>query len=175
MAVKPISSSGRSAGFTLIEIVLVLAVAGLVLVAVFLAAQGAQKSRRDYQRKDDLARTLAAATSWTANHRGQMPAAQADLDDVVANYLHNLPDPLVGTAYNLRFRAMGSAHSDVPTVGDIYFQAGAWCNRGPNGDPANPNNPIAGDDVSGTKFAVWVGLEAGGQVGGISYCLDNSQ
>ena len=41
----------RVAG-TLIEIVLVLAIAGLLLVIVFLAVSGAQKSRRDSQRKN---------------------------------------------------------------------------------------------------------------------------
>jgi prepilin-type N-terminal cleavage/methylation domain-containing protein len=49
----------KEKGFTLIEIVLVLAIAGLLLVIVFLAVSGAQKSRRDTQRKNDNARLLA--------------------------------------------------------------------------------------------------------------------
>jgi prepilin-type N-terminal cleavage/methylation domain-containing protein len=48
-------SPQKEKGFTLIEIVLVLAIAGLLLVIVFLAVSGAQKSRRDSQRKNDNA------------------------------------------------------------------------------------------------------------------------
>ena len=40
--------------FMLIEIVLVLAIAGLLLVLVFLAVSGAQRSQRDMERKTDL-------------------------------------------------------------------------------------------------------------------------
>lgn len=60
----------KEKGFTLIEIVLVLAIAGLILVIVFLAVSGAQKSRRDTQRKDDNARMLSQMESCASNNSG---------------------------------------------------------------------------------------------------------
>ena len=60
-------------GFTLIEIVLVLAIAGLITVIVFLAVQGAQRARRDTQRKSDAARLLAAAEQFASNNNGDYP------------------------------------------------------------------------------------------------------
>ena len=65
----------KEKGFTLIEIVLVLAIAGLLLVIVFLAVQGAQRSRRDTQRKQDAARALASVESCSSNNAGLYPAA----------------------------------------------------------------------------------------------------
>lgn len=165
----------RRSGFTLIEIVLVLALASLLLVIVFLAVQGAQKARRDYQRKEDLSRTMAAILAWTADHKGQVPLTQSDMNDVRDNYIKNAYDPLLGAQYTLTFRPIGSPHSDVPPVGTVYYQQAHWCNRGPNADTANPSFPIAGDDVSTAKFVVTTGLEAGGQASGVEYCLDNSQ
>ena len=67
----------RTNGFTLIEIVLVLAIAGLLLIVVFLAVSGAQRSRRDYQRKQDLAHIKA---QWALFQ--QISADTKDLDDI---------------------------------------------------------------------------------------------
>lgn len=161
-----------TAGFTLIEIVLVLAIAGLIMLVVFLALVGAQRSRRDYQRKNDVSRMVAAITAWSANHQGQVPLTQAEMNDVNANYMGLMRDPLTGGPYNVLFRPIGSNHEDVPAVGDVYYQQAHWCNRGPQSGPDNPSDPIAGTDTATTKFVVWTGLEGGGN-GGIWYCADN--
>lgn len=42
-------------GFTIIEVVLVLAIGGLIFLMVFIALPALQRSQRDTQRKDDLA------------------------------------------------------------------------------------------------------------------------
>jgi prepilin-type N-terminal cleavage/methylation domain-containing protein len=51
---KPDSASKPLSGFTIIEVVLVLAIAGLIFLLVFLALPGLQRSRRDAQRKSDM-------------------------------------------------------------------------------------------------------------------------
>jgi prepilin-type N-terminal cleavage/methylation domain-containing protein len=160
-------------GFTLIEIILVLALAGVILVAVFLAVSTAQRSRRDYQRKNDLARVVAAVQAYAANNRGQVPLNQAEADAVFNNYLQGVADPSSGS-YAFTFRVIDSPHSDVPPVGTIYYQQGHWCSTDAGAVPDNPGDPITGNDTSVTKFVVWTGLEAGGQNGGSFYCLDNS-
>lgn len=60
----------KQKGFTLIEIVIVLAIAGLIMVVVFLAVQGAQRGRRDNERKQATARLLAAAEQAASNNNG---------------------------------------------------------------------------------------------------------
>ena len=47
-------------GFTIIEIVLVLAVAGLIFLMVFLALPALQRSQRDTERKQDVAMVVTA-------------------------------------------------------------------------------------------------------------------
>lgn len=42
-------------GFTIIEVVLVLAIAGLIFLMVFVALPALQRNQRDTQRKNDLA------------------------------------------------------------------------------------------------------------------------
>ena len=51
-------------GFTIIEVVLVLAIAGLIFLTVFLALPALQRSQRDSQRKRDMG---LFTTAWTNN------------------------------------------------------------------------------------------------------------
>lgn len=46
----------KQRGFTIIEVVLVLAIAGLIFLVVFLAVPALQASQRNQQRTSDLAR-----------------------------------------------------------------------------------------------------------------------
>ncbi len=62
----------KKKGFTLIEIVIVLAIAALILVIVFLAVGGAQRSRRDDVTKNAAAR-LSAQFENFANNGGTLP------------------------------------------------------------------------------------------------------
>lgn len=58
-------------GFTIIEVVLVLAVAGLIFLMVFLALPALQRSQRDTERKQDVAMVVAALHNWKAANRGK--------------------------------------------------------------------------------------------------------
>lgn len=64
-------------GFTLIEIVIVLAIAALIMVVVFLAVQGAQRNQRDQTRRDIVQRTKAQLEQAKGNNNGTYPAADA--------------------------------------------------------------------------------------------------
>ena len=58
-------------GFTIIEIVLVLAIAGLIFLMVFLALPALQRAQRDTQRKQDVAMVVTALHQWKAANRGR--------------------------------------------------------------------------------------------------------
>lgn len=64
----------KSKGFTIIEVVLVLAIAGLIFMMVFIALPALQRSQRDTQRKNDLSRVQTAITNYTSANRGNLPA-----------------------------------------------------------------------------------------------------
>jgi len=60
-------------GFTIIEVVLVLAIAGLIFLMVFIALPALQRSQRNTQREDDLARIITAVNQYQANNNGKVP------------------------------------------------------------------------------------------------------
>ena len=60
-------------GFTIIEVVLVLAIAGLIFLMVFIAFPALQRSQRDTQRTDDMARVQSALMNWQNNHSNKLP------------------------------------------------------------------------------------------------------
>lgn len=67
-------------GFTLIEVVIVLAIAALILVIVFLAVQGAQKSQRDNASKSGAGRAIAAAQNYLSDNGNVSPTATTPVD-----------------------------------------------------------------------------------------------
>ena len=60
-------------GFTIIEVVLVLAIAGLIFLMVFIALPALQRSQRNTRRRSDMARILSAFTEYQSNNGGRMP------------------------------------------------------------------------------------------------------
>ena len=60
-------------GFTIIEVVLVLAIAGLIFMMVFIALPALQRSQRDTQRSNDIARVQTALNQYQSNNRGAIP------------------------------------------------------------------------------------------------------
>ena len=61
-------------GFTIIEVVLVLAVAALIFLIVFLAVPALQRNRRDTARKNDVGRAIAQLEGYASNHNGDYPS-----------------------------------------------------------------------------------------------------
>ena len=64
--------SQNKKGFTIIEVVLVLAIAGLIFLMVFIALPALQRNQRDTQRKNDLNRELTAVRNYQANNKNQV-------------------------------------------------------------------------------------------------------
>ena len=56
-------------GFTIIEVVLVLAIAGLIFLMVFVALPALQRSQRDTARRNDIARVDTSLTQYQTNHQ----------------------------------------------------------------------------------------------------------
>lgn len=65
-------------GFSIIELVLVLAVAGLIFLIVFIALPALQRSQRNTRRRQDMARILSAVNDYETNHNGKSPVSQAE-------------------------------------------------------------------------------------------------
>jgi len=89
-------------GFTLIEIVIVLAIAALIMVIVFIAVQGAQRARRDTQRKNDVNRVAALLESYASSNSGTYPDTSTKWTTFYTNFVSpstDFKDPSTGTPY----------------------------------------------------------------------------
>ncbi len=60
-------------GFTIIEVMIVLAIAGLILAIIFLAVPSLQRNARNNSRRNDAAHLAGLVNEYEANHQGQLP------------------------------------------------------------------------------------------------------
>ncbi len=65
-------------GFTIIEVLIVLAIAALILLVVFLAVPGLQRSQRNSGRKSDIGRIITGVNNFVSNNAGVTVATATD-------------------------------------------------------------------------------------------------
>lgn len=67
----------RTEGFTIIEVLIVLAIAGLILLIVFLAVPALQRNSRNTAMKNDVSGILGAITEYSNLNNGAFPTTVA--------------------------------------------------------------------------------------------------
>ncbi len=178
------SRMSEKSGFTIIEVVLVLAIAGLIFLMVFIALPTLQRSQRDTQRRNDLGRVSSQITSFQTNNGGKLPGGDSESNVAagstdmptcettnkksagcfIVNYMNGVnatenefvdPD---GTAYGMNIKKYDSSKTYGKEFDHIiYVVKEAKCN---------------GEEVESSKnprdFAVVYKLEGNG-----TYCADN--
>ena len=111
-------------GFTIIEVVLVLAIAGLIFLMVFIALPALQRSQRNTQREDDLARIVTAVNDYRTNNKGKLPfhmngATRFFDEQFVPRYVDENCTLATGSrAYFLKYENCGAQFTDPD--GTIY-------------------------------------------------------
>lgn len=163
-------SSKQEWGFTIIEVMIVLAVAGLIMLIVFLAVPALQRNARNTQRKEAMGQIEAALEEYR-NNNAQYPFTNTEEQSFVNGYLKKGLPGLYTIKYSDGVDADGqnSAHSYVPPLDTIKFELGHWCNTPTDND--GTNNPIQGNDSNKFKYAIWTRLETGSST--TVYCIDN--
>ena len=128
-------------GFTIIEVVLVLAIAGLIFLMVFVALPALQRSQRDTQRRDDMARFSSQLTQYQSNNNGKVPSEDADStakwNNFISSYLRvagddykdpNGVDYTVSKVVKCTSSACNVAHgANDYQEGKIYVYTNATC------------------------------------------------
>ena len=148
-------TNAHKTGFTIIEVVLVLAIAGLIFLMVFIALPALQRNQRDAQRRHDMERVQAAIQNFQTNNRNALPALNnAFIEQYLTVGGDSFQDPN-GNAYT--FRAQGGAMNPDRTwdANDpvIFWTRGAVCG-GTDGE-LNTNEGV-------NKIAIQYKLEGGG-------------
>lgn len=88
-------------GFTIIEVVLVLAIGGLVFLMVFVALPAFQRSQRNTQRRNDLDRVLAAFTEYQKHNSGRLPDGDEGGERLISRYIDSEAEYGESYAYSL--------------------------------------------------------------------------
>lgn len=114
-------------GFTIIEVVLVLAIGGLIFLMVFIALPALQRSQRNTQREDDLARLLTAVNDYQTNNSGKTPFENNDVNN---NFLKRYVDEETEYDANKPITVCGDQFKDPD--GECYQIK--WKGSGAKGD-----------------------------------------
>lgn len=70
-------------GFTMVEVILVMGIAGLIFLMMLVALPALQRAQRDSQREEDITSFIAHLKTYQDNHRGALPhTPDSGLSDV---------------------------------------------------------------------------------------------
>ncbi len=122
----------QQSGFTIIEVVLVLAIAALIFLMVFIALPALQRTQRDQARKSDVSTVAAAASDFTTNHNAEPPKDDGDLD----NYVEKMSEY---TTISIQGDIGGTTETGPSNDTVVEVWAEATCND--NGTAAVPGSP----------------------------------
>ena len=114
-------SPAKKSGFTLIEIVIVLAIAALIMVIVFVAVSGAQRSRRDTEKRSVAAAVLASLTQCASDNKGKIGTSTTSL---CTSYISKAGGPATGY---LGATTTAPTAADKPFAATIGNASGAAC------------------------------------------------
>lgn len=160
-------------GFTIIEVILVLAIGSLIILMALVALPSLQASQRDTQRKNDYAMLETAITNYASNNRGKLPDAKTYISDdagkkisgqnvgtgFLATYIKdNWTDPSKGS-YTVEVKQLSAALTK-PTLqaGEVKVYISARCDG---------ETPTYDAKLGSRRFAIYGFLESG------AYCQSN--
>ncbi|MBQ8984971.1 type II secretion system protein [Candidatus Saccharibacteria bacterium] len=161
----------RKSGFTILEVVLVLAIAGIIFLMAFLALPSLWSSERDAARRANVMAYISAIKNYqTNNSRGALPVLSGNgpekftMDEIIANpasgswkafvkdYIGNDFEDPAGVKYNFYIVKCASASgTDIDTGAVCAYQ------DKPFGAANNPNDPNL---ASGTDYNLYTVIGA---------------
>lgn len=168
----------QKTGFTIIEVVLVLAIAGLIFLMVFIALPALQSSQRDQARKSDVSTMASAVSNFTGNNRGKFPTT-TQLSGVSTGLPNTTTGKFGGYAQSIstnitKITSVPSGSTTTtsrPVVdGEIVVVQGTRCGDSAvaSGSPATATQRYT--TGSARQFTVTTLIEAGG---GSTFCQDS--
>ncbi len=108
------ANTNSKKGFTIIEVVLVLAIAGLIFLMVFVALPALQRSQRDTARRNDLARVDTSLVQYQTNNQGTNDGSNLPFNSTVYRGGVNFTNTNV-TSINGKNETVGGPCGNRPT------------------------------------------------------------
>lgn len=140
----------RKEGFTIIEVLIVLAIAGLILLVVFLAVPALQRNARNTQRKEDVASIMGGVSEFVNNNNGNLPSqlistsantltlGSAGTNQVPVSLGYYAPDDVTLAAFT-------AGMTNNTTTDNVRLITGAKC---------DPDDADIGEPISGSSRAI---------------------
>lgn len=174
----------RHQGFTIIEVLIVLSIAGLIMAIVFIAFPQLQRSSRDNQRQNILSRMKSEMEGYASNNQGSYPFKNCGLGssgcwgDFYSRYINdgttafvNDKDPTTGiSAFGASpasaYPAQYSGGVPLPSSGVAKVVYGAKC----KGETLEASGSSSGSaPVTTRNYAMIIGLDRTNTY----FCVDN--
>jgi prepilin-type N-terminal cleavage/methylation domain-containing protein len=160
---KNLLNKKRQEGFSIVEVMIVLAIAGLIILVVFLAVPALQRNSRNTTARNDASAISGALGEYRSAKNGANPATgtvtvtngAATIDSVAAIQVNNL------TAINI---IAATTSAQTPSLDTAIVVLGKKCGSGGNGAAWTPANGAS------RSAAVIFAVETSG--GTIANCID---
>jgi len=145
----------RNEGFTIIEVLIVLAIAGLILLIVFLAVPALQRNAHNTAAKSDVSAILGGMNEYVNNNNGTFPTAfggsggnltigtSGNTAAVKLGYYDVTANVTLSTAATL---------PSAPAAGSVVIVLKATCNG---------NLPVINTSTTPRSYAAYYTLEGG--------------
>ena len=119
-----LKQQNKQSGFTIIEVLIVLAIAGLIMLIVFLAVPALQRNSRNTQYRNDAANILGGVQELMTNNNGAVPAASVSTtaNSAAANVLTNANSKNI-----TKLTITATVGAITPTLTDATLVTGAKC------------------------------------------------
>lgn len=118
----------QSKGFTIVEVLIVLAIAGLILLIVFLAVPALQRNNRNTQRSNDAAIVLGGIQESINANNGQLPTAVALASGVVTFTGAGGNNVTVNIGSQFTSVTIAAQSGAAASQNTLQIQTGATCN-----------------------------------------------
>ena len=137
---------------------MVIAIGGMIFAIIFAAFPRVQISRRDGERKNELASFAGQLEFYQSSNRGRYPSSQVEVQDVIDGMNTDFEDPSSGATYTVTYVSnLTNPVGPGATAGNISYADGARCSTN--------NDQIESSGFNRT-YAVVMRLERG------IHCID---
>jgi type II secretory pathway pseudopilin PulG len=171
-------------------VLIVLAIAGLIMLIIFLTVPTVQANTRNVGRKHFVELLATQMEDYKVNHNNKYPITEDEICDFLTNYAATKGNPatdscnpifadpgdcvrLTTRLYDLCFHPNYVSHDYVGPLDEISFALSHWCNTDPTKFGEDPSHPITNGnewpfDELFSRYAIWTKLERTSSV----FCID---
>ena len=157
----------KQEGFTIIEVLIVLAIAATILLLVFLAVPALNRRSANTKRANDVAAIGSAMQDYTSNHNGSLPADQASFNsDVLPNAKLSFYDSSVvgNVKYVKNTTAQAPTGPGVGQLDKVEIDTYTHC--------TDDNSAAQSSGATSRNAVALYRIETGGNNNGILVCKD---